>query len=280
MTVQTGGLLRFSGFGNSAAGTMVDSGDGLIQLYGLRNTISGSLAISGVASLQVGSGDVIAADISASQFGGVKITGSGNQMLGSILLDDGRQMTISGSGNAISGHLTDAGGCDQGISDALYIAGGSLTLDNNVVVDGNVVGWQKGRVDIVGSGNGIIGSILLNDGGSLDISGSRNFIGGDVIVSKGVGSPGYTSVSRGVSVSGSSNTIAGGLLVKAGSLTISGTDASLAVYGPMTFGSSSGIGDLTVQQGGFHREWSGHTRDRIRFCRGRGHPESARSDVP
>ena len=103
-TVESG-LLKFSGTSCRASGSLWSRAAAL-QVYGQNNTISGSLTISGVASLTLGSDAVVAANVTVNQFGGVKIIGSDNRVIGSILLDDSRQMTISGSGNAISGHLT------------------------------------------------------------------------------------------------------------------------------------------------------------------------------
>ncbi len=148
----------------------MDEGDGLIQLLGHGNTISGSLTISGVASIQVGSNAVVAADVSVSQFGGVDITGSHNRIPGRIDLKDGRTMTVAGTGNALSGNLTDADGAKIQISGSLLIAGGSLTLEGNVAISGGTT-LQSGAIRVSGPSNAIAGSLLV-EAGALTVSGT------------------------------------------------------------------------------------------------------------
>ncbi len=228
------GLLKLTGTSDRYSGSGSEAGDAAVQVLGRNNALYGSLTIAGGASVTLGSNAFLAGVVTVTDFGGVDITGSHNRIAGGINLEDGRAMTIGGSHNAVSGYLTDSGGAPIRISSSLMVLGGTLTLDSNVVVSGNLDVTAGGEVTINGTSNKISGNVTLG--------GSRHSGGG------GVGEFSFSSGSGALRVYGPSNTITGSLFVIRGSVTVSGPGTSLAVNGEVTIsaGSLTADGDGTL----------------------------------
>ena len=126
-------------------------------------------------------------------------------------------------------------------SDDLSITGGSLTVSTSSSLSGQLS--IAGGSLTLGSNSAISGDVSVTQDGTLNISGSDNTISGNV----GLGTSG--SGSGAISVSGPSNTITGSLMVQAGSLTISGAEASLTISGALTFPGSNNGEQLSVEDG-------------------------------
>ncbi len=180
-----------------------------------------------VGGTSPGSGNVI----SANRNGGIWINGSSDDLVEGNLIGTDGTGTVA-LGNAYSGVYIDAGASGNTI-------GGTTTGSGNVI-SGN------GNWGVVDAGYGASRDEIDGDEIGTDLAGNtpiKNAYAGIDVWSDGaltmgsnVDISGGANITDGgsLTVTGSSNTINGGMYMSAGVLTVSGTDASLNVSGPLT----------------------------------------------
>lgn len=164
----------------------IDLINGHLTFNGSTATISNLIDLTGVSSIEVGTGDTLTASNDVSGGGELRklgagtlvLSGAGSSFSGGLDLADGT-VQFGAAANVGSGTISFSGG------DLSFVSGSDATIANNIEMnDDGTLDVAPGRIltltgDIIDGG--AAGSLSIGSGGTADLQGSNTFSGGLVI---------------------------------------------------------------------------------------------------
>ena len=272
-TVGGGGLLTSSGLNVGSAGL------GVLAINGGTVTSAGTLSAGTLTGSGVAIGFGSGSDGSISVTGGGQLNanglsvgnfGAGTLAVNAGVVTDSDGLTI-GANSGGFGVMSVAGATVINPPSPPTFASGVVSVTGNTIIgnvgaDGTLTVGNGGTIlangtfDAIGNNTGGNGTLIVNSGGTFEAGATNvavgNFAGssGDLIVNAGgtfVSTLAPQTNSQVLTIGNGGGTVISSQPPSAGSVLVTGAGALLNSNGnPITVGGGTGIGDLTVAQGG------------------------------